>query len=228
MINTIINDDCRNVFPKIKKQYNNFLILTDPPYNINFKGYDNYNDNLSDDEYIELLGIFKYYPVAIIHYPEEMMKYVVPALGVPHKVLSWCYNSNIPRRFRLINIYHKEPDFKKVLQPYKNINDKRVQKLISQGKKGTPLYEWFDDIQIVKNVSKEKTDHPCQIPIKLMERIITLLTEEGDLIIDPFCGSGSSVIAAKNLKRNYIGIEKSEKYYNLILKRINSFEENIF
>ena len=48
------------------------------------------------------------------------------------------------------------PDFKKVKQPYKNLHDKRIKKLIENGSEGARLYDWFDDIELVKNVSKEK------------------------------------------------------------------------
>jgi len=227
MLNTIINNDCRIIFPEIKKQYKEeFTIISDCPYNIKFNKYSDYKDNLSDKEYIDLISTFKDLPVAIIQYPEEMMKYIVPALGIPDEVLAWCYPSNISRQFRLINIYNKKPDFSKVLQPYRNPTDKRVQKLIAEGSKGTPIYDWFSDINIVKNVSKEKLQHPCQIPVTLMERLILLLTEENDIVVDPFMGVGSTAIACLKTKRNYIGIEISQKYCSIAEKRIENFKEN--
>jgi len=233
MLNTIIHDKCENVLPKIKKEYDISLILTDPPYNIKFNRYEDgkdkgYKDNLSSEEYVNLMKQLKGTPSAIIHYPEEMMKYVVPALGVPDEVLAWCYPSNINRRFRLINIYGKNPDFTRVLQPYKNPTDRRVRQLIANGSKGTPLYDWFTDINIVKNVSQEKSEHPCPVPVDLMKRIIILLTNKGDIVVDPFMGSGTTAIACKMLNRNYIGIELSKKYVELSEKRIKKYEiENI-
>lgn len=165
------------------------LIATDPPYNINFK-YNSYKDSMTDEEYIEMLNYFEEYPTAIIQYPEETMKYIVPAMGVPDEVCAWCYNSNLPRQFRLVNFYNTKVDFNKVKQPYKNPNDKRIKELIAKGSKGTRLYDWFSDIQLVKNVSREKTEHPCPIPVALMERIILLTTNEGDTVCDPFIGGG--------------------------------------
>ena len=218
-MNEIIHGDFREIIGGIKEDY---IVLTDPPYNINFKGYEQeYNDNMSDEDYIEMLCYFQNKPAAIINYPEEMMRYVVPALGIPNKVLCWCYNSNFPRRFRLINIYNCQPNFSRVLQPYKNPNDKRIKKYIQKtGSKGTPIYEWFSDIQQVKNISKEKTDHPCPIPIDLAKRLIILLTKKGDLILDPFCGGGTVCLAAKQLGRNYIGIDISSKYCHIAWKRL--------
>lgn len=216
--NKIYNIDFREGLKLIDEEIG--LIATDPPYNINFK-YDTYSDDLTEDEYIELLCEFQNYPLAIIHYPEETMKYFVPSLGIPDEVVAWCYNSNISRQFRLINFYNCKVDFNKVKQPYKNPNDKRIRKRIENGSKGTRLYDWFNDIQLVKNVSKEKTEHPCQVPVELMERIILLTTNEGDLVVDPFMGSGTTAIACINTNRRFIGFEIDEKYYELAKNRIN-------
>jgi site-specific DNA-methyltransferase (adenine-specific) len=231
MINTIINGDCRDVFSKIKEQYDVSLVLTDPPYNINFSKYkdngDGYKDNLSEEQYVDLISTFKNCPTAIIQYPEEMMRYIVPALGVPDEVLAWCYPSNIAKKFRLINIYGKKPNFKKVIQPYKNLKDKRIQERMRNGEKGAALYDWFSDINLVKNVSKEKTIHPCPIPIALMERLILLLTEENDIVVDPFMGSGTTALACINTNRRFIGIELSKEYCDLANGRISNKEGDI-
>ena len=202
------------------------MIITDPPYNIGFK-YDIYNDNLMETEYINMIKCLKNKPLAIIHYPEETMKYFVPALGVPQEVVTWCYNSNLPnRQSRLINFYNCNVDFNRVRQPYKNQNDKRVKALIANGSTGSRMYDWFNDIQMVKNVSKEKFKHPCPIPIKLYERIIQLTTNEGDLIVDPFAGTGNFAVACLNTNRNFIGFEISKTYYEIAMERIENFKVN--
>lgn len=218
-MNQIIHGDFREIIDIIKDDY---IVISDPPYNIGFKGYEGYTDNMPDEDYIEMLSCFQNKPAAIIDYPEEMMKYVVPALGIPDEVLCWCYNSNIPRRFRLINIYNCTVNFSKILQPYKNPNDKRIKKLIENGRRGTPCYDWFSDIQLVKNVSKEKTDHPCPIPVNLAKRLILLLTNKGDLVLDPFCGGGTVCLAAQQLGRRYIGIDISGKSCDIATKRLEN------
>jgi DNA modification methylase len=225
MINTIINDDCRNVIPRLKKQYKNIVFVTDPPYNIEFKNYDNYEDNLSDKDYIDLLACMKGNSAAVIQYPEEIMKYVVPALGIPLEVLAWCYSSNLPKQFRLVNIYQRRPDFSKVIQPYKNPTDPRIRQRIADGNNGTAMYDWFDDIQLVKNVSKEKSIHPCPVSIRLMQRLIKILTTEEDIIVDPFLGSGTTAIASIKEQRSYIGIEKSEVYFKIAKQRVADYLE---
>lgn len=222
-INKIYNhkfQDSLHELPKID------MVITDPPYNINFK-YNQYKDAMTEDEYIEMIKLFKDMPLAIIHYPEETMKYFVPALGAPNEVIAWCYNSNLPKQSRLINFYNCKVDFKKVKQPYKNLNDKRIQERIKNGSTGTRLYDWFHDIQLVKNVSKEKSNHPCPVPVKLIERIILLTTNEGDTVLDPFMGSGTTAIACINTNRKYIGFEIDKVYYDESINRIKNHQDNL-
>jgi len=62
--------------------------------------------------------------------------------------------------------------------------------------------------------------HPSQKPIKLIKELIEKYSKEGDLILDPFIGSGTTAVAAKQLNRNYIGIEISEKYCEIARQRL--------
>src|SRR3990167_2328613 len=156
-----------------------------------------------------------------------MMRYVVPALGPPHHVSAWCYNAQIPRRFRLINYYRLRPDYSRIQQPYKNMSDRRIKWRIENGSNGTGLYEWWDDIQLVKNVSKEKTEHPCPLPEGLVERVLILCTEPEWTIFDPFMGSGTTGVACMRLGRNFIGCEIDPSYYAIAEKRIRVASEQM-
>jgi DNA modification methylase len=135
----------------------------------------------------------------------------------PEKCVSWVYNSNNPRQHRDIVFFGFKPDFSKSGQEYKNPNDKRVKLLIEKGKRAR-LYDWWN-IQQVKNVSKEKTKHPCQMPLEVMKRIIEIIPENYT-IVDPFMGSGTTGVACKILNRNFIGIELDKEYYEIAKKRI--------
>jgi len=66
----------------------------------------------------------------------------------------------------------------------------------------------------------EKTPHPTQKPLWLMEKIIKIHTNEKDTVLDMFMGSGTTGVAAKNLNRNFIGIEQDQKYFNIAKNRI--------
>ena len=63
-------------------------------------------------------------------------------------------------------------------------------------------------------------NHPCQMPEDLLKRIILASSNPGDVILDPFAGTGTTLTVALKLKRHYIGIEISEEYYSVILQRI--------
>lgn len=204
----VYNGDFRSLIENLPDGF----IVTDPPYNIGFK-YDTYQDNLSDSDYIEMISALRRFKkIAIIQYPEEMQRLIVPALGPPDHTSVWCYNSNTSRRFRLINWYGVIPDYSRIKQPYKNPTDRRVRQLIAEGNTGASLYEWWDDIQIVKNVSPEKGNHPCPVPERLIKRIITLGAEPGEVILDPFAGELTTLKAAKDLGHRAIGIELSKSY----------------
>ena len=62
--------------------------------------------------------------------------------------------------------------------------------------------------------------HPTQKPVYLLERILLASTHEGDLVLDPFCGSSTTGVACKNLNRKYIGIENNPEYITLSIKRL--------
>jgi adenine-specific DNA-methyltransferase len=76
------------------------------------------------------------------------------------------------------------------------------------------------DIPNVKSNHPEKTTHPCQYPIELVERLVLALTNEGDIVLDPFMGVGSSLIVAVLHNRKAIGIDKEKEYVDLAKIRI--------
>ena len=135
------------------------------------------------------------------------------------RVISWVYNSNTGRQHRDIAFYNVKPNFKQVIQPYKNLNDKRIKERISRGILGGALYDWFN-VNQVKNVSKRGITHPCIMPVKVMENIIGVLPK-GSVIIDCFMGSGTTGIACKNLGYDFIGIEIDKTYFEEAVERIN-------
>ncbi len=69
-------------------------------------------------------------------------------------------------------------------------------------------------------------NHPTQKPLELLKRLIALCTSEGDLVLDPFCGSGTTGVACVSLGRNFIGIDLDQSYLELTAKRIESVDED--
>jgi DNA modification methylase len=90
------------------------------------------------------------------------------------------------------------------------------------------LQDWEScmwDIPNVKSNHPEKTEHPCQFPIELVERCVLALTNKNSWVLDPFSGVGSTIIASLKNNRNAIGIEKEKEYCKITKQRINDFNE---
>lgn len=94
--------------------------------------------------------------------------------------------------------------------------------VLSNGsKKGVPMCDVWD-IPYLNPKARERTGYPTQKPITLLERIISLVTDPEDIVVDPFCGSGTTLVAAQLLKRHYIGIDSSEPAVNLSKNRLQN------
>ena len=85
--------------------------------------------------------------------------------------------------------------------------------------------EWESGVWEIPNVKSnhpEKTIHPCQFPVELVERCVLALTNKGDTVLDPYAGVGSSVIAALKNGRKGIGIDKDRDYVDVAIERVES------
>jgi len=87
------------------------------------------------------------------------------------------------------------------------------------------MKNWFE-YPLVQG--KVRTKHPTQKPLGLIQKFIEVSSNKGDIIFDPFIGSGTTAVAAKMLGRNYIGIEKEPKYVKIAEERIKSIPESLF
>jgi len=238
-INTILNQDCIKAMKNIPDNTVD-LIVTDPPFNIG-KKYNSYKDRMKKEEYLRwcenwidgCIRILKPHgSIYLFNYPENNA-YIMPFLDkkmVFRRWLTWHYPTNTgmsPKNFtrtqHSILFYTKTKNsiFNKdeIAEPYKNPKDKRIKKLMASGKKGRTPYDVFQ-FNIVKNVSKEKTGHVCQLPEKLVEILVKASSNKGHLVFDPFMGSGTVAAVAKKLNRNYLGCEIDKKYCEIINKRL--------
>lgn len=100
---------------------------------------------------------------------------------------------------------------------YKRDKDGNIS--IGKEKRGVPLSDVWE-IPYLNPKAKERTGYPTQKPVLLLNQIINIVTDEGDLVLDPFCGSGTTCVSAKLLKRNYIGIDVSLDAVNLANSRL--------
>ena len=84
------------------------------------------------------------------------------------------------------------------------------------------------NISLVSGNSPERTEHPAQYPEELIERIIKVGTNIGDLVLDPFMGSGTTAVVAKRLGRQYVGYETEADFINIAKKRLNNVGTELF
>ena len=116
---------------------------------------------------------------------------------------------------------------RKVLAPYRIDGQPKDWESTSDGKyRLTYPSNFWDDISIPFWSMPENTDHPTQKPEKLYAKLILASSRQGDLIFDPFMGSGTAAVVAKKLCRKYLGIEINEEYCLWAAKRLIMAEEN--
>lgn len=228
MIRTI-NADSRDAFIDSIRSCDKekIVVVSDPPFNIGYR-YKTYKDKMDEEDYYTMLEFFfRDYPSVVVHYPEALYRLAFQIGKFPEKVISWVYNSNTAKQHRDIAYFGIKPDMSQVRQPYKNPTDKRIKERIARGEKGAKLYDWWE-INQVKNISKQKTGHPCQMPLEVMKRALGVLPKDS-VIVDPFMGSGTTGVAVAELNgggynMSFIGIEIDRDYYETAEKRIKEAE----
>ncbi len=99
--------------------------------------------------------------------------------------------------------------------------DKKGNIVIAKEKKGVPMSDVWE-IPFLNPKAKERTGYPTQKPIELLEKIIQISTDEGDSVLDPFCGSGTTLVAAKMLNRSFIGVDKNSSAVELCNRRLDA------
>ncbi len=238
--NKVLNNDILNVLKRLPDSSID-MVYGDPDYNVGIKyGDKSYTKNFDEyvEWYIELakesLRVLKDTGnMFFINYPKQnaylRVKYLDSACYEVSDYV-WVYNTNVghsPKRFTTAHrsILHcrktAHNNFYKdnVAVPYKNPKDKRILQNLANGSKGRMPYDWlyFD---LVKNVSREKTFHACQIPQRLAETLMLSCTMPKDVVLILFGGSGSEIAVAKSLGRHFISAEIDKKYYDIIMARL--------
>jgi DNA (cytosine-5)-methyltransferase 1/site-specific DNA-methyltransferase (adenine-specific) len=226
---TLIHADSYN-YIHVLKEKNIFVnhIITDPPYNIskenNFNTLNNRNgiDFGEWDKNFDLFGWIKEY------------EQILDKNGSMIIFCSYLYISFIIQALEQANMVTKDIIVWQKSNPMpRNVNRRYVQDMefaiwaVKKNAKWT--FHKEDDIPYLRGffkypiVSGKDRIHPTQKNVNLIEDLIKIHTNEQDIIIDPFMGSGSTGIACNNLNRKFIGIEKDEKNFN---NTINLYTKN--
>lgn len=241
-LNKVYNGDIMHVLKDLPDNSVD-MVFGDPDYNVGIKyGSNSYTKNF--DEYInwyieltkESMRVLKNDGnLFMMNYPQQNAHLRVKYLDLhfPHiNEYVWVYNTNVghtPKRFTTAHrsILHVRKDAKNkffkdaVALPYKNPTDKRIRQNLANGSKGRMPYSWFE-FNLVKNVSKEKTYHACQIPQKLTEMLIKATTKPKDVALILFGGSGAEIDVCRNLNRQFISAEIDKKYCDIINNRLSN------
>ena len=90
---------------------------------------------------------------------------------------------------------------------------------------GSLVSDVWTDIHRVKH-NKYRDEHPCQLPIHLLERVILMSSDESDIVLDPFSGTGTTALAAKRLGRNFVGFEFDKTYAEIATNKLAQEEAN--
>ena len=156
--------------------------------------------------------------------------------------LVWCYSSggtgkrHFAKKHDVILFYSKTSDYRFNVDPIRERYKEKakVEHKIVKGKKylrknplGKVPLDWFE-MPILTNTSKERTGYPTQKPVALLEKIIKVSTDKGDIVLDPFCGCATTCVASEKLSREWIGIDVSYMAYELVKERLKAYYMPLF
>jgi len=223
---TIYHGDCRDVLPELSEVD---LVLTDPPYGV------------TQNEWDETAAVYECF--------DKLDKWVCTSQNPFSAALIWRYKhlfkySNVWEKSQAVGFLnckvmplrkHEDilvfgnvkynPQIKK--KPIENIRPESDRTKQTDNYNNHPLksvrsipIDMEYPTSILKIENEQNTIHPTQKPIKLFKHLILTYSNENEIILDPFMGSGTALRAAKDLNRKCIGIEIEEKYCEIAVKRL--------
>lgn len=222
------------------------LLFADPPFNIGIK-YDVHNDNMSYEDYYSWSGKWIQETYRLLkkngsiyiaigdEFAAEINMILKKAGFCFRNWIIWYYTFGQNQRKKFNRSHTHILYFTKNKEKFtfndKNIRVPSARQLIYKDKRANPLGKIPDDVWQFSRVCgtfKERIGkHPCQMPEDLLELIIKTSSNEGDLVLDPFGGTGTTATVAKKFKRKFVTMDISEEYYNIISKRLNGDIEEI-
>lgn len=241
-LDKVIQGDCLEVLSTIEDNSID-VCFADPPFNLE-KRYTSYKDQRPAEEYLqwcqqwlgELVRITKPSGSIFVHNIPKWLTYyasILNDIAYFRHWIAWDAMSNpvgktlLPAHYGIL-FYSKQPKgfkFYEIRAPHRKC---RVcdSYLKDYGGKKDQMHPfgalvsdvWTDIHRIRHNVRRD--EHPCQLPIPLLERIVLMSTDPGDVVLDPFLGTGTSAIAAKALGRHFVGIEIDPEYVTIAEDKI--------
>lgn len=220
------------------------ITFADPPFNLR-KTYDYYEDDREAQEYLawcrgwvhELARITKPTGSVFIHNIPRWLTFFASYLNEEAYFRHWIAwdamgvplgRTLLPNHYGIL-WYVKSEDFRfyDIRSPHARCRECGAFLKDYGGKKdqmhpfGTLVSDVWMDIHRIRH-GLRRDEHPCQLPEPLIERLVLMTTDEGDIVLDPFVGTGTTAIAAKRLGRSYIGIDIDPKYVEISNRKLES------
>ncbi len=247
-INQIIQVDCLELFEKIP---DNSIDMTfaDPPFNLK-KKYNSYKDSLEFKEYLnwckkwisEMVRVTKPTGSIFVHNIPKWLTYFAEFLNKKADFKHWISwdaptapmgKTLQPSHYGILFYAKNQKNLKFYEVRYPHKRDRKTGYLLKDygGKKsklhpfGPLVSDVWTDIHRIKH-NKNRNPHPCQLPIHLLERVILMTTDENDIVLDPFMGTGTTAVAAKHLGRKFIGFEIDKQYVKIANNKLIRIQNN--
>ncbi len=237
--NTVLQSDCVEALNGVEKPFAD-LIFADPPFNIGYK-YDVYEDRKAYDDYYawteswmractQVLKPTGSFWIAIGDDYAAEVRMIGRKLGLTLRnwvIWYYTFGQNMKRKFARSHTHlfywvtdpqqftFNDEAVRTFSDRQREYNDKRANKA---GK--IPDDVWSEFPRVCGTFGEREGWHPCQMPETLLGRIIRVCSDIGDCVLDPFAGSGTTLVAAKKLCRDYVGVELSANYVKEIRKRL--------
>ena len=248
-LNKIINGDCLKILKTISDDSVD-MTFADPPFNLK-KKYNSCKDSKEKQAYLswcndwmsEMVRITKPTGTIFVHNIPRWLSYYANQLnkmayfrhwitwdsgGAPmgktllpnHYGILYYTKSESYKDFKFYDIRCPHPKCRICNEFLKDYGGKKAQ----AHRVGPLLSDVWNDIHRIRH-KKRRNEHPCQLPIPLLERLILMATDEKDIVLDPFVGTGTTAVAAKQLGRKYIGIEIDPDYVEIAKRNIKTVKE---
>jgi len=211
------------------------LAFADPPYNLK-KLYDQYDDTLAEQAYLDWCNAWLAGMADNLKPGGSLFVLNLPKWAIHHAAflndrldfrhwIVWDALSDprgklMPAHYALL--YYTKPGGTPVFHPLTTDAPDRCARAACRASRQSAECEltdvWFD-VHRIKH-KRDRDAHPCQLPEKLMERIILLTTNPGDLIFDPFCGAGTTALAAQKLGRRFVVVDLDPNYVRITKEKL--------
>ena len=247
-VNKVVEGDCLEVMKRIPENSVD-VTFADPPFNLK-KKYNSYYDDQETKKYLswckewvgEMVRITKPTGSIFVHNVPKWLIYFGAYLNEVAIFRHWIAwdamgpplgKTLLPNHYGIL-YYVKSERFK--FYDIRMLHRRcRSCHLILQdyGGKKSQLHQFgplvsdvWTDIHRIRH-KKRRDEHPCQLPVHLLERLLLMSSDEGDIVLDPFIGTGTTAIAAKKLGRRFVGIDIDPKYVEIANKRLEAEESTV-